>query len=267
MRGTIREAVVALALGVLATVIFRLYPVLDLKLSALFYAGPGGFWLQGNPMFRKVRDVGEAIPLIATIVLSGLLLLKLARPRWRPVPPKAVLFLLLTLALGPGLTTNLLLKDHWGRPRPVEIVEFGGTAEYVKPWTISKQCAKNCSFVSGEASSAFWLMALSPLLPGIAGALALGGGILAGLFFGAARVTFGGHFLSDVVFAGFVTFAVVWAVYVWLYRLRPAWAEEAALEARFARWHGAIRDLARRLCGKAKTAPARDLAATPEGLP
>ncbi len=40
-------------------------------------------------------------------------------------------FLALLYILGPGVLVNLLFKEHWGRPRPVNIVEFGGTQQYV----------------------------------------------------------------------------------------------------------------------------------------
>ena len=236
MRGSVHEAVAVLALGVLATVFFRLYPALDLKTSALFNSGPHDFWPIGNPVLGRIRAVGEAIPIVATAALGGLAVLQLLWPRMRRlISMKATLFLGLTLALGPGLTTNVLLKDNWGRPRPVDIVEFGGRASYVKPWTPSDQCPKNCSFVSGEASGAFWLVAFSPLLPGLYGTAALAAGALAGLVVGGVRVAYGGHFLSDVLFAGFVTFGVIWLVHAWLYRLRPAWAEDAAIEARLGR--------------------------------
>ena len=236
MRGRVQEAIAVLALGVLAAALFRLYPALDLKTSAFFNAGPRDFWPIGNPVLRYVRAVGEAIPIVAVTALGGLAALQLLWPRARRlISMKATLFLGLTLALGPGLTTNVLLKDRWGRPRPADIVEFGGNATYVKPWTPSDQCRKNCSFVSGEASGAFWLMSLAPLLPGAYGTAALAAGALAGLVIGGVRVAYGGHFLSDVLFAGFVTFGVIWLVHAWLYRFRPAWAEDAAIEARLGR--------------------------------
>jgi hypothetical protein len=50
------------------------------------------------------------------------------RMRWYGV------FVLICVILGPGLIINLVLKDHWGRPRPRQIVEFGGRYEYVQPF-------------------------------------------------------------------------------------------------------------------------------------
>ena len=39
---------------------------------------------------------------------------------------RTVVFLIATMALGPGLMANVLLKDHWGRSRPIDVKQFGG---------------------------------------------------------------------------------------------------------------------------------------------
>jgi len=35
-------------------------------------------------------------------------------------------FLILSVVIGPGLIINAVFKDHWDRPRPRDVVEFGG---------------------------------------------------------------------------------------------------------------------------------------------
>ncbi len=74
-------------------------------------------------------------------------LVGLAQARW--------CFLIAVLAIGPGLVANVMLKDNWGRARPRQVVEFGGTKHFTPPLVPARECARNCSFVSGEASSAF----------------------------------------------------------------------------------------------------------------
>jgi lipid A 4'-phosphatase len=44
------------------------------------------------------------------------------------IAPTIVLYLLGSFLIGPGLISNLLLKDNWGRPRPNSIQQFAGTA-------------------------------------------------------------------------------------------------------------------------------------------
>src|SRR3712207_4439531 len=138
MRTWLIELAVGLALCVLATLVFRSAPALDLATSRLFYAADGSrFWLWQNEAVGLVRSVGEAIPWVVLGAVGAALALKLLRPlRPMPIRPKAALFLALTLALGPGLAANQL-KDNWGRPRPWMVQEFGGPLTYEKPWTIS----------------------------------------------------------------------------------------------------------------------------------
>jgi hypothetical protein len=66
--------------------------------------------------------------------------------------------------------------------------------------------------------------------------LAYGGAILFGASVGTLRMAFGGHFFTDVVFAGFFTFLIVWTLHGLLYRWRTR-PSDAALEAALKRAH------------------------------
>jgi lipid A 4'-phosphatase len=136
---------------------------------------------------------GSAIGFAASS-LSNLLVLGLSNSKW--------LFLVVCLAVGPGLVANALLKDHWGRARPSQIVEFGGIKAYSQPLVVSNQCARNCSFVAGEPSTAYvTFFAGAFLFPSFRRRL-FAAGIIGGLLAGLMRISQGGHFLSDVIFAG-----------------------------------------------------------------
>ena len=203
-----------LVLTLLTGAVFALWPELDLMGSALFH-GPGGFASNGHGL----NGLRAALYFLPAGVM-GLFLLawimgwvaawfdlpwpESLAPRWR-----SVLFLALGLALGPGLLVNVILKDSWGRPRPMQVREFGGPLEF-RPWfRTDGACPKNCSFVSGETSGAFWLIAPASLAPGAlrlpAVVLALGVGVVTCVM----RVAFGGHFPSDVLFAGLFTLLFV----------------------------------------------------------
>jgi membrane-associated PAP2 superfamily phosphatase len=110
----------------------------------------------------------------------------------------------LVMVLGTGVVVNAILKDNWGRPRPVDTQTFGGAGTFEPALLPSNQCDSNCSFVSGHAATGFTLLAL-----GLLGAPAtrrrwLLWGLAAGLTTGALRIAQGGHFLSDVLFSGLV---------------------------------------------------------------
>ena len=114
------------------------------------------------------------------------------------------LFFILLLALGPGLLVNVILKDHLGRPRPQELTEFGGRQQFVQFWQTGPDI-KNSSFPSGHASIAFSLMAPWFIFRKRRRSLGLSFlwlGIGFGLLVGITRMMQGGHFLSDVLWAG-----------------------------------------------------------------
>ena len=138
------------------------------------------------------------------------------------------MFLLSSLVIGPGLLVNTLFKDNWGRARPKQVDLFGGEASYTPVWQISDNCERNCSFVSGEASSAIWLTTLVFLAPrSWRVPLAIGiGGLAVALSLN--RVAFGGHFLSDTMLSWLLTLTVLFAVYRWLYEAPPAFLKTKA---------------------------------------
>ena len=108
------------------------------------------------------------------------------------------------LLTGPLVVANIGLKDHWGRARPRDVIEFGGAKAYTPPFPPSDQCQYNCSFVSGEASSIFiTFFAVALLVPVLRREMVLAG-VALGALAGLTRIAQGGHFLSDVVFAGII---------------------------------------------------------------
>lgn len=199
------------AMGLLAaiSVFFVAYPALDLHVAALFHAD-GGFPASQNPSLVALRALGKTLVILASTILIASLALKLVRAA-RPMPIRAsqVWFLLASLALGPGLIVNGILKSFWGRPRPIQVDLFGGGAPFETAWTISGACQSNCSFVSGEAASAFWLLGLVLLAPPrYRVALAIGIGLLA-FALSLNRLAFGGHFLSDMLISWAITLVVM----------------------------------------------------------
>lgn len=216
----------ALGIGVVAGIAALAFPGIDLAVAGLYYGGNGAFVGQslGWVVFVRSAFVG-LLYLCIGITIAGLVLtwsggrtwLRFAFPQW--------LFLAVCLVAGPGLVANVVLKDNWGRARPSQVVEFGGTKTFTPPLIPARQCAKNCSFISGEASSMFVpLYALGLLMPQSA-VLLLAAGSLFGLAAGLVRISQGGHFLSDVIFAGVFMALTVALVHAAMFRRtspRPA---------------------------------------------
>jgi lipid A 4'-phosphatase len=210
---------IALAVAAVAGLVFGLYPALDLKIAGLSFVPGWAFWASTDPAFLWMRSIGTWI--VTAIVAPAFIALawKLIMPR-RPmlIPSRAAVFMIVTLALGPGLVTNVILKDYWGRPRPIDVTEFTGDERFVPWWDPRGDCLKNCSFVAGEPSGAFWTLAPAALAPPAWRVLAYAASLAFGAVIGAGRIVAGAHFVSDVVFAGVFTFLIVWTVYGLLYR-------------------------------------------------
>jgi membrane-associated PAP2 superfamily phosphatase len=203
-----------LALATMVGLIFAIHPDYDLAISGLFAPGPVPFPARFNYKLMILRDLSMWVVTVAALPSAIALIVKLARPR-RPllVRGRSIIFLIASLALAPGLIANTTLKDHWGRPRPIDVTEFGGSRTFKPWWDPRGTCPNNCSFVSGDASGAFWLMAPAALAPPAWRAASYAAAITFGAAVGFMRMTFGGHFFSDVFFAGIVVYLTIFICY------------------------------------------------------
>ncbi|MDO5646989.1 phosphatase PAP2 family protein [Paracoccus sp. (in: a-proteobacteria)] len=213
----------------LAAVLFTLWPGLDLIISGQFGSRSDAF-----PVARSIVGQGWRQFFIAStsgvMVLVLILLIAVMIARRRRVARwcdcRAMGFAIAAYAIGPGLLINVLLKDHWGRARPVQITDFGGWAQFTPPLSLTDQCLRNCSFASGEGSAlaAMALIVLLLIWPRLTarGRMVAGGVAATYVVAGSMlRVAFGGHFVSDVVFAALLMGVVVPAIYR-MFLPRPA---------------------------------------------
>ena len=123
------------------------------------------------------------------------------------------MFVVTSIGLSAGVVTNLIFKEHWGRARPVQLIEFGRDKLFSPAFLISDQCARNCSFFSGDAAMAFSVIAFALIAPRGIRIPAVFAAIGFGCVIAATRVLRGAHFLSDVLTAGIVTMLIVVACY------------------------------------------------------
>lgn len=136
------------------------------------------------------------------------------------VSMRAVLFLVSTLVLGPGLLVNGILKEHWDRPRPAQVKQFGGKLDYVNWWDPRGTCTRNCSFVSGEVSSAAWMFAPAMLAPPQWQVAAYAAASVFTVIISVARMVPGRHFLTDALFATLLTLILIWGVHWLIFKWR-----------------------------------------------
>ncbi|MGD0781770.1 MAG: phosphatase PAP2 family protein [Candidatus Aminicenantales bacterium] len=134
--------------------------------------------------------------------------------RWKRFRP-ALLFLLLTELIGPGLI-NLSLKYTINRPRPGNGLGFF-------PLFATGPVRTDNGFPSGHTASAFVLLALAYLIPRskpVLRRLAAVCFLAWGLVVAASRVIWGVHYPTDVLFGALITVAVEYVLWAGWFRKR-----------------------------------------------
>ena len=250
--------IVALGLAVIVGLAFGFYPELDLPVSRYFYgfvdANNNAFAWRLYPPLMLARDIGLWVGTVLVAPAVVALLIKLILPRRKLLlSGRAILFLIVTLALGPGALVNGVLKEHWGRPRPIDVTQFGGTEHFVAWWDPRGDCPANCGFVSGDVAGTVWTLAPAALAPPAWRAVAYGAALALGAGMAALRVMAGGHFVTDVMFAGIFTFLIVWIAYALIYRWRRTRLTDAGVERALERIATPGYDFIVGLFGKRKT--------------
>lgn len=206
-------------ISAMLAVIFIKFPQIDLFVSGLFYKEGGKFYLSEHAVLTFLHD-SVAYITISVSILWALLIVAITIFK-KPIfglNRIRLFYLLLVLAIGPGLVVNSIFKDNWGRARPSTVEFFGGQKKFTPAFIVSDQCEKNCSFVSGDPSIGFYFLALALVLPARR-KLFLCVGIGLGAVFSATRIIQGAHFFSDTVFSGIFTFTVAYLLYIALQKL------------------------------------------------
>lgn len=133
---------------------------------------------------------------------------------------QAALCLTLSMILGSGIFIHAIFKDHWGRPRPKQVIEFGGSEPFrpfYKP-NFSSNSGPTRSFPCGHCSTSFYFFSLALVLKRAHKQRAAVFTFVITLAWGAliswVRIAQGGHFFSD---------AVVSALIMWLSALFCDW--------------------------------------------
>ena len=196
-------------------------PFIDISLSNLFY-DPVTNSFSSDFFLKLIFKFGPYPAILCSVVALFVLIFsffKESLEKWRP----AALLVFLTLVIGSGLIVNLIFKDHWGRPRPRQIVEFGGMQEY-RPFYLpnfGRLPEPSKSFPSGHSSAGFALLALcfaswrhnkTKILWASAIFTAILGGLLS-----FARIAQGGHFFSDVLLSLLIMWLTALILDRWIY--------------------------------------------------
>ena len=217
-----RPMALCLAALLFASGVFLLNPGLDLATSRLFYEPGKGFAFGQTAPIVSIRNAGIATTWVVCIGLAVLALVWLLSPaalaRWpSPRPWIDWLFVTAAMALGPGTLVNLIIKPIWGRARPRQIIEFGGTRDFSPAWVVTNQCSWGCSFVSGEAAASAFLFVFAFVVPTRWRPLAFWAALAVTIIISFVRIAAGGHFLSDTVIASLLMVLLLLVLHAQLY--------------------------------------------------
>jgi len=223
------ELIVLATLALLAIFLFA-FSRLDIAATRLFFHPEGAdFWPIANApiwslLYRITPWIAGALAVAGVVmIVTGLVREDSKRLRLYG------LFILLCVVLGPGLIVNAVFKDHWGRPRPRQTIEFNGKFDYVRPLVPSRNGGK--SFPSGDASVGFllsagwWVWRRSHPKRALTSLVA---GLAFGMILGIGRMVAGAHFLSDVVWSALIVCGVAHALYYYILRI-PAREDSRAV--------------------------------------
>lgn len=213
-----RLQIAALTAALALVCIFGAFPRLDIAITGLFADGQGQFPLTTSRLVNTVNDVLKA-GLFVFFLAACVFALTGWRPRFMAFPDRRSWWFLVTAFLiGPGLIVNGFLKAYAGRARPAHVSEFGGDKVFTPILQFSDQCARNCSFTSGEvamtATFTFALMMLAwPHLARNGRRVAVLAGVGLICLSILLRVGMGRHFMSDALASVAISAFVVLVAY------------------------------------------------------
>ncbi len=201
-----------LLLGILSLIF--IFTDLDLAFHRNFYSIETGWFLKDIQPWKFIYHYGNIPALLLSI---GSLIILALSPYYARIRryAKPAIYLILVMAIGPGLLVNSILKDNWGRPRPRNITEFGGKYKYEQLLTIDPD-SPGKSFPCGHASMGFYFFALYFIFRKRKKLFATATFIFAllwGGMIGLARIVQGGHFLSDVIWSAGLVYLLSFFIY------------------------------------------------------
>ncbi len=211
MKAKMKKQMKWLAPPLLLALVAPFTPHLDLAVASYFYDGKA---FSEHPYFTFLFKFGEMFGFFFGAVTLLFYLLSWISKKHRHFRQGSLL-IGLTLFMGAGVITNAILKEYWGRPRPKQLVEFGGTLNYRAFWQPNFEANREPqkSFPSGHVAMGFFYLSLIVVGHRYNNKMLYYMGVALTLFWGVglmvARVAQGGHFVSDVLISPIIMWLTV----------------------------------------------------------
>jgi lipid A 4'-phosphatase len=199
---------------IIVVVIFT--PIIDLKISRFFFMslwGNKGEFVN-NSLTSFFYHFG-VIPALFVVILSFFIFIFSFFISSLSFLRSASLMLILTLILGSGCIVNMVLKEYWGRARPVQISEFGGKHLFTPCYkaNFGKKEESLRAFPSGHATMGFFFISFIRLGNRLKNLLLKRVGVISTFFLGigisVSRMAQGAHFFSDILFSLIIMYLTV----------------------------------------------------------
>lgn len=210
---------------VLMGMLIPLTPILDLETTRFFFQKTeSGGHFTSNPLIDFIYQYGVIPGQVTGCLAILVLVLSYCSSYWKKWRSPALL-LVLTIAIGAGFITHTVLKDHWGRPRPRQVIEFGGMQPFRPLYepNFFHQPEPSKSFPCGHCTMGFCFFALALIGKRRNSKMVFFVGVFLSIVLGVAlsatRIAQGGHFLSDVLMS---------ALIMWLTTLTCDWLINSA---------------------------------------
>jgi membrane-associated PAP2 superfamily phosphatase len=187
---------------------------LDKIVSSYFYDSPSSAWFLTESFWVNFFYTYGPLPQLLTLnILWAFLLLRYLKDA--PSINTNTSFLIVGSIFVSEILV-FLLKEIFNRPRPREILFFGGDYSFVEFWRFGME---GLSFPSSHAKSGFIMAVFFYLFLSEKKKIAylvLWVSLLWGAAISFARIASGGHFLSDVIFSLFLSHFTILAVVFFL---------------------------------------------------
>ena len=190
----------------------------DLRFSAHFFTDEKQWFLAKSPPWIWLYEYG-VIPGIFLSIVSFLTWIFSHAKKKLVILRPYLLICALTPIIASALLVNVVLKDHTGRPRPREIIQFSGNWEYLPALQIGIP-GRGHSFPCGHCSIAFTLTSgiVFWRLSRKFAILSLSLGLIYGILMSLARIVQGGHFITDAMWSLGVVWLTLTTLYYFVYQ-------------------------------------------------
>ncbi|AWD33061.1 putative PAP2 family phosphatase [Candidatus Fokinia solitaria] len=183
--------------------VFTIFPSLDIYVSTLFYSFNS---FHTNDLLNGISEFLFIFPMLTFGLLSLSFLISKSDHYKKAL--KLVLSCAAVYVFCCLFVSHIGMKAVFHRPRPENILQFGGKMHFIKAFQIKGECLKKCSFVSTHAMTGYAFSLISAFYYNIRKLRnrVIIASFIIGTACGITRIMLGKHFLSDVVVAGLIAY-------------------------------------------------------------